>query len=42
MPTMLVTAGKRGEKPPHLRVTQRQVTVMEITANEMHTIQSMS
>ena len=42
MPTVLVTAGNRGEKPPRLSVTLRQVTAMAIEENEMQTIQRMS
>ena len=42
MPTMLVTAENRGDKPPRLRVAPRQVTAMAISANEIQTIQRMS
>ena len=42
MPTVLVTAGNRGDEPPLLRVNPRLVTAMAIAANEMHTIRMMS
>ena len=42
MQTVQITAGNRGEEPPRLMVTPRQVKETVITANEMHTIRKIS
>ena len=42
MTTVLFAAGNREDKPPHLRVTSRQVTAMAIAENEIQTILRMS
>ena len=42
MPTVMVTAGTRGEKPPRIIFALRRVAAMEIAENEMQTTQKMS